>query len=525
MSTNHSGTNTKKQRKPRKLRKPSRLSLTKKASVKSFADFLLVNSQEQNLKSAFLSVLARLNRKDSEEVPLMAVSINFGLYELLVGPKVEEIIEDIKSHPQLGVIFKHELLHISQGHLTFILSQYQLAKETDTLKLFRRIANIAADYADNVAGIHYNIFTENEFLSSYPFRVDEEGDFVLDEKGRKIGMYRGILPDDIGLPRMHEGEGGNLTPLGIQDYWTLLENIDQDIPPKGWATLPPEEREQKMKAAKAMLDRLSQEPSSTHLTDLLKDLSPEDLAELISTAQVQSENIGKQLNREIRNRGFGGSDYSKLLGELYKTRTKNWEDILRDFCNDARVLLEEKGTRCYYKVNNALINVYEEMTEEVGLPPGKKQEKTLVILAVMDTSGSVSDKEIMMFYNELLRIQQDQTEILLLFCDWELQGEPIYVGQKDKLEIVRKGHGGTQFDPPFKFLLEQEREVDGVLYFTDGEAPLPRGELLIADPPVLWCITPGGSIPGTGWNGSKPQPGGMHPIDAAPGHQYIQLEY
>lgn len=525
MSTNHSGTSTKKQRKPRKLRQ-RKLTLTRRASVKSFADFLLVNSQDQNMKSAFLSILARLNRKDSEDIPLMAVSIDAGLFSLLVGPKVLEIIEDPKAHTQLGVIFKHELLHISQGHLTFILQQYQLAVETGTLANFRRIANIAADYADNVAAIHYKIFTEKEFLSSYPFRVDSDENFIYDDKGDKIGVYRGILPDDMGLPRMHSGGDENSpTPLGIRDYWEILEKIDEGTPPKFWLGLSDDEIEQKMKAAKDILDSLSLQPSSVHLTDLLNELGPEDMAELISTAKVQTENIGKQLNRELKNRGLGGSDFSKHLGELYKTKTKSWEDLLRDFCNDARILLEEKADRCYYKVNSALVNVYEEMEEEVGLPPGKKQQKTLVIMAVMDTSGSVSDEEIMMFYNELLRIQQDQTEILLLFCDWEIQGDPIYVGHKDKLDIIRKGCGGTQFDPPFKFLLEQEREIDGVLYFTDGEAPLPKGELLIADPPVLWCITPGGCIPGSRWNSPKPQPGGMHHMEAAPGHQYIQLEY
>ena len=103
------------------------------------------------------------------------------------------------------------------------------------------------------------------------------------------------------------------------------------------------------------------------------------------------------------------------------------------------------------------------------------------IVIVIDTSGSCAGDAVERFLNETLslladiRAVSDRTQIRLLQCDREIQGDLIISPSSDASKLISdmelKGFGGTDFRPPFEYarkLTGAGRRIAGMIYFTDG---------------------------------------------------------
>ena len=104
------------------------------------------------------------------------------------------------------------------------------------------------------------------------------------------------------------------------------------------------------------------------------------------------------------------------------------------------------------------------------------------ILVGIDSSASVSDKEIKEFLNELHHMHKSGNDFTLIFADTEMQ-EPIKYNPKK--ELVLKKRGGTNFNPIVDYYRANRNKFSTLIYLTDGEAPLP-------DNPVknmLWVLS------------------------------------
>lgn len=105
---------------------------------------------------------------------------------------------------------------------------------------------------------------------------------------------------------------------------------------------------------------------------------------------------------------------------------------------------------------------------------------------VFDTSGSVSQPELIDFFTEALNISKiTGFKLTIIECDAYVNSE-IGVYELMNIEQISKrlseglvtGGGGTSFDPAIKFLNEElEEPITGVVYFTDGYVPTPRQTL------------------------------------------------
>jgi len=115
--------------------------------------------------------------------------------------------------------------------------------------------------------------------------------------------------------------------------------------------------------------------------------------------------------------------------------------------------------------------------------PGLKVKQRRRLLAVVDTSGSVSDEELHEFFNEIYHISKTGTEVTLLECDAGIT----YVGPFRKTErIAVHGRGGTSFDPPVDYFNANLRKFTCMVYLTDGEAPAPANK---PKGSVLWVLS------------------------------------
>ena len=118
------------------------------------------------------------------------------------------------------------------------------------------------------------------------------------------------------------------------------------------------------------------------------------------------------------------------------------------------------------------------------------------IVAVVDTSGSISNNEINEFLGEINAIKgQLSARITLLACDAELAtGCPWKYEPWEELEMPDQltGGGGTSFLPPFQWLQEQDMLPDLVIYFTDAEGRFPEQEPAVD---VLWLVKGKSKVP------------------------------
>lgn len=102
---------------------------------------------------------------------------------------------------------------------------------------------------------------------------------------------------------------------------------------------------------------------------------------------------------------------------------------------------------------------------------GIQHKKKVSILVAVDTSGSVSKEELQEFFSEIDYVFKAGARVTIVECDTRINSVTEYDG-KNIPEI--KGRGGTDFNPPVDYYIKHRKEYAALIYFTDGEAPLPN---------------------------------------------------
>ena len=103
--------------------------------------------------------------------------------------------------------------------------------------------------------------------------------------------------------------------------------------------------------------------------------------------------------------------------------------------------------------------------------PGRKTRRQASIAISIDQSGSVSDAMLQAFFGELNKLASLATFTVIPF-DSDVAEDSVYVWKKgDNKKWHRVRYGGTNFDPPTKYV--NERGFDGHILLTDLCAPKP----------------------------------------------------
>ena len=118
---------------------------------------------------------------------------------------------------------------------------------------------------------------------------------------------------------------------------------------------------------------------------------------------------------------------------------------------------------------------------------GSRYERKADILIAVDVSGSITDESFNRFYHAIknfffLRIIE---KIDLIFFDVNLKNSsPIKFTKNLNLKEIT-GRGGTNFQPPVDYFIENKSRYAGMIIFTDGEGNVPS---LTASAPILWIL-------------------------------------
>lgn len=118
--------------------------------------------------------------------------------------------------------------------------------------------------------------------------------------------------------------------------------------------------------------------------------------------------------------------------------------------------------------------------------------ESLIVHLAIDTSASVSDREISQFLAEVQSIvgAYPHIDCNLYYADADLHG-PYKLARHIEIPTP-KGGGGTSFKPFFSAVTERSSSLEGdiCIYLTDGYGDFPAEE---PSCPVMWVLVPGGA--------------------------------
>jgi len=123
-------------------------------------------------------------------------------------------------------------------------------------------------------------------------------------------------------------------------------------------------------------------------------------------------------------------------------------------------------------------------SKRYGTVPGNVLRHKQHLLVAIDTSGSIGQPELNLFFSELFFLWRAGATIDVLECDTRIHQQYSYRGRTPQ---AATGRGGTDFQEPVA--LANREKPDGLLYFTDGFAPTLQTPPRV---PTLWVLTPGG---------------------------------
>lgn len=128
------------------------------------------------------------------------------------------------------------------------------------------------------------------------------------------------------------------------------------------------------------------------------------------------------------------------------------------------------------------------LSNEILLPGEIEYQKEDVVVAV-DTSGSISNKELESFAGEIAKLGQYVSEILVVTCDAKVHEKVKICNVADFLKKLKfKGGGGTDFRPVFNEI----KRCSLLVFFTDGFGDYPERPPKY---PVVWVLTDSANPP------------------------------
>lgn len=190
--------------------------------------------------------------------------------------------------------------------------------------------------------------------------------------------------------------------------------------------------------------------------------------------EESSHDHGNQEKINWSEKLIGAADFTKNMGSLprgigseidimTKGRVK-WYRILSRYIQPLLVVDKSFSRRDRRTVHRNFI-----------LPGGIKDGIT--ILAAIDTSGSVNDKEASSFVNETFNLFKQFTNINLhvVQCDAAVhEAKTYHPHDRPPGKFAIKGRGGTSFVPVFNYIEEKRLTIDAMIYFTDGFGTYPE---------------------------------------------------
>lgn len=171
-------------------------------------------------------------------------------------------------------------------------------------------------------------------------------------------------------------------------------------------------------------------------------------------AQQQIDRIAKQTAEQVkRSQGRIPGEFMDYIKELFKIKPRlfDWKSYFRRFLGSV-IDIELRKTR---------------KKENIRFPEasGTRHRKKSQIFVIVDTSGSISEKDLCDFFSEIHHIYKSGTVIDICEIDTKINRIYRYNG---KWDMKASGRGGTVLTDAATYVNEHRRDYTSCVFFTDG---------------------------------------------------------
>jgi predicted metal-dependent peptidase len=169
-------------------------------------------------------------------------------------------------------------------------------------------------------------------------------------------------------------------------------------------------------------------------------------------------------NLSDKQRGLLPGGIAEQIEAMFRKPELNWKQILRKYVGIIPVPSRPSKTRLNRR-----------QPERFDLS-GRLPKRKVRVIAVFDTSGSMSDDDLMYCSNEVFNILKGyETEVTIIECDAEVN--KVYVAKKPTdIQCKFTGRGGTSYVPAIEYINSHKYRDAVMIYFTDGygDSSIPR---------------------------------------------------
>jgi len=400
------------------------------------------------LKQPFYGLLLlNLQKMFTTQVPTAGVGLQGINYKLLINPEFWQSL----SHDHKCGLLQHELMHIAFFHCTDMF-----AHQTD-----KEISNIAQD------------IEINQKIDDYMLPPDG----CTLEKFEKYGLYA--------------EEGSNT-------YYKKLMDAKKNAPPPPPSSCSSDEDCDNNGDDESQSNDDNQD-SGDGCTDLMQAIEeavqngesktnmgndyditlPEhNWDEVEDASETAKKLIERQIltvldevaEQTIKARGTVPGHIAEKLAALKQiTPPKfNWKAFMRRFIGNSTKYNIRKTKR--------------KQSRRFELDFGMKIESFSHVLIAIDSSASVSTKEVKEFMNEIYHMNKTGHDFSLVFADTSM-GKVVKYKRNMNFDI--EGRGGTDFNEVVDYFNINKSKYSTLIYLTDGEAPAPEAKIKN----VLWVLS------------------------------------
>ena len=395
------------------------------------------------LKEPFYGLfLIGLNKEMSKSIPTACVAKDGINLKLVVNPEYME-----KQDPTTRVaILKHEMLHIAMQHLGMF---DQFAD--------KKLLNVAAD------------LEINQYISTELKGSTWEGLDIVD------GEFKGVkLPLKAGTRTYYD-----LLQKELDEYDKLQQSsgLGTGSDNGGNGDVVGDEKDETSNSGEGSGEgegfaewfRSGGNGEEHSLWEEFENLSEAEKKLIQKQIDHQLKDVAEQTKRS---RGTVPGELSSYIEKLFEKveAVIDWKQYLRRF-GTRSAKIETKKTRKKPNIR-------------FGSGPAIKIKPKRNTLVAIDTSGSVSDQDLIEFFNEIDAIHKTGTTVTIMECDSYVHRTYQYEGNKqDVLRVC--GRGGTSFDPVMEEIFKAPGKYQNLIYLTDGYAPAPQRVPMV---PILWVI-------------------------------------
>jgi predicted metal-dependent peptidase len=464
----------------------------------------------------FANILSALRIEEDKDTETFSITVRGGHYLMKYSPDMVEKLSPLGA----GIVIAHELGHPTLGHFSrMLLLETAYSNRPDLLVKLAAVMHVSADYALNSWLIDdVNLFTLEQLKCCVGVPTEKLSGFTA-----PLGSYAGIHPSDVGLPISKSME------WYIQE---LASRITEGKPLVNLGGGGEGEGEGEGSGSPLEGNEGTGEKSKARVSILkaLENMTQEQLDRLLGVGGVprksMKDSIGVQIDEEgnelgssslaaqldsemsravshsysmVKGRGQLPGNLTKWLEESFTATGKiSWKDLLRSITRTSK---PSKSRRSMRRPRRRSI--------DLGIPtsdfPGRTRDPNYSIVFAIDTSASVSTRELTEIFSELDELVSSisSCSVTVVQCDTKIV-KVHSLSQRSDRKVY--GRGGTSFDPVFSWLAKQEgsykealppKTVDLLIYATDGECPLPPTNLrFLPSRKVLWLLSSRGKIPG-----------------------------